>query len=53
MITMTEIQNMTDEEVTAMNTKLTHKLVKRFALQVAVMFGVHIAIDLLIKKFDI
>jgi hypothetical protein len=50
--TMDEIKNMTEEEVAAENTRLGKLLVKRYAIQMAVVVGVTVAVNLIARKIE-
>ena len=52
MSTLNEINNMTDEEVAALNEELGKKLLKRAALKVAITSVVLVAAHVLVKKLE-
>jgi hypothetical protein len=50
MLTVEEIQNMSDAERAAMNTRLAKKAMKRYALILAVKWGIIIGLRHAVKK---
>lgn len=50
MITKQELQTMSDDEIKALNEQMTRRLVKRFALIIAIKVGLFIAINRLARR---